>query len=156
MLDSILDCGDWIETTTGNKGKIVISEYKMKANTQNNVIQCKDREYTVVWTHFPNAVYTYWHSEVKQEWTKTDGPKGTVQVRSQLDNHAIDALRYYFKQLQENQENIKKSFQCPVIAGYDRGFEITMKECQHDWADYVGFTHSYQYCRRCDEKRNID
>lgn len=154
MLDSILDSGDWIETTTGKKGKIVTFEDKMQTNMQNNaVFQFQDREYAVVWTHFPNAVYTYWHSEVKQEWTKTDGPKGTVQVRSQLDNHAVDALRYHFNQIQEN---IKKSVQCPIVAGYDRGFEITMKECQHEWADYVGFSERYKYCRKCDEKRNID
>ena len=26
--------------------------------------------------------------------------------------------------------------------------------CYHDWRDYNGFTKIYQYCSKCDEKRN--
>ena len=28
--------------------------------------------------------------------------------------------------------------------------------CQHSWAAYSGFTHRYDYCTKCDEKRLDD
>lgn len=29
-----------------------------------------------------------------------------------------------------------------------------VESCNHEWVDYVGFTHSFQYCKKCDEKKN--
>ena len=33
--------------------------------------------------------------------------------------------------------------------------EPTQEMCLHKWKHYVGFNEEYEYCERCDEKRNI-
>jgi hypothetical protein len=29
------------------------------------------------------------------------------------------------------------------------------QECTHDFATYIGFTESFEYCRKCDHKRTL-
>lgn len=31
---------------------------------------------------------------------------------------------------------------------------VEPQECQHDWADYVGFNRAFTYCTKCDEKKD--
>lgn len=31
---------------------------------------------------------------------------------------------------------------------------LTLKSCDHTWKRYQGFIESYDYCTKCDEKRN--
>lgn len=28
--------------------------------------------------------------------------------------------------------------------------------CKHDWKPYIGFTESFKYCIKCDERRELD
>lgn len=29
-----------------------------------------------------------------------------------------------------------------------------LKGCSHEWVNYMGLNHSFEYCKKCDEKRN--
>ena len=34
--------------------------------------------------------------------------------------------------------------------------EYKSEKCQHEWVNYVGLTECFQYCKKCDEKREYE
>jgi hypothetical protein len=42
------------------------------------------------------------------------------------------------------------------IIPWDEDFDNDDNQCKHDWKEYHGFTESFQYCTKCDERRDID
>ena len=38
---------------------------------------------------------------------------------------------------------------------YFRTYPLEAQECSHDFATYIGFTESFEYCRKCDYKRSL-
>jgi hypothetical protein len=42
------------------------------------------------------------------------------------------------------------------IIHWDEDFDQDHGQCKHDWREYHGFTESFQYCTKCDERRDID
>jgi hypothetical protein len=32
--------------------------------------------------------------------------------------------------------------------------DTAIKGCSHEWVNYMGLNHSFEYCKKCDEKRN--
>jgi hypothetical protein len=39
--------------------------------------------------------------------------------------------------------------------GADPAFVQSDEGCSHDWKNYLGFTESYEYCAKCNEKKDI-
>jgi len=31
-----------------------------------------------------------------------------------------------------------------------------LSECSHEWTEYIGFNNSYEFCKKCDKKREPD
>ena len=46
--------------------------------------------------------------------------------------------------------NVKFFAKRAVVGGMV--FEATDKDCSHEFVDYVGFSESYKYCKKCDHK----
>lgn len=34
-------------------------------------------------------------------------------------------------------------------------YESDDSSCKHNWKNYLGFTESFKYCTKCDEKRDV-
>ena len=44
----------------------------------------------------------------------------------------------------------------PCIIPWDEDFDQYDGQCKHNWKEYHGFTESFEYCTKCDERRDID
>lgn len=42
------------------------------------------------------------------------------------------------------------------IIPWDEDFDQDDGQCKHHWRNYIGFTESFKYCTKCDERREID
>lgn len=81
-----------------------------------------------------NSIHQDWEYVV--EWDHTPGEHGY---------ECIEAERLW-----------EKSFDAkPINSAYTfHTVENTSDECTHQWAQYVGFTDFYEYCKKCDIKRS--
>ncbi len=57
--------------------------------------------------------------------------------------HLLDSYEYY---TQDGYYNPDRSWDNPF------GDSSKPKECEHEWKQYVGFTETYTYCKKCDKK----
>lgn len=82
-------------------------------------------EVSVVWEHSRLNLCTYSASEVANLWQSFGTDASIIRF---LD------LNY------------------PILNAGEQKTE--QKFCPHEWTRYVGFTESYMYCKKCDEKWN--
>lgn len=114
---------------------------KFKVGDKVTVVE-NGQKATVLGTSF-NSVYQYYEYTVRwdHDLRTCSYPADDVESIWELECPAIKTARARV-----------------LVDGVEVGFASDVsftfpQECDHDWADYHGFSTSYKFCKKCDEKR---
>lgn len=143
--------GDYFKVTTGNKHAGVITGVRAQSKVGEEV----RRAYYVVWAHHPDKkaclyavdiVDQIWEPATKEyfdsrpmEYAKPPEKKPTVisvPVGFVIDEEVMNKSVY-------------------KRAGETMTITFKADGCDHDMKPYMGFRESYEFCTKCDHKKDI-